>query len=107
MTTGSHTENRKPGDHANRSLVGRKETAMRNRQVIAQRDRAEEELVVWLKAKSMQELRQFLATAWVASLLSAEAIEEFYQQVQQQEAAWLDREEGYIVEEYLVEVGLD
>jgi hypothetical protein len=75
---------------------------MRNMQAITQRDRTEEELVAWLKAKSTDELRQFFATAWVASILSPEAIEEFYQQFQQQEAASLDWEEGYIVE-----MGLD
>lgn len=75
---------------------------MRNMQTIAQRDRAEEELIAWLKAKSTEELRQFLATAWVASLLSAETIEEFYREFQQQEAASVDWEEGYIVE-----MGLD
>jgi hypothetical protein len=74
---------------------------MRNIRAIAYRDRAEEEVVAWLKAKSTDELRQFFATAWVASLLSPEAIEEFYQQFQQ-EAASLDWEEGYIVE-----MGLD
>jgi hypothetical protein len=63
---------------------------MRNRQVIAQRDRAEEESVVWLKAKSTQELRQFFATAWVASLLSPEAIEAFYHEFQQQETPSVD-----------------
>jgi hypothetical protein len=102
VTEVSDTENRKTGDYPSRSLVGRKETEMRNMQTIAQRDRAEEELIVWLRAKSTEELRQFFATAWVASLLSPEAIEEFYHEFQQQEAASVDWEEGYIVE-----MGLD
>lgn len=51
---------------------------MRNAQVIPQRDEAEEELVVWLKAKSIEELDQFLAGPWTASILSCETIEELY-----------------------------
>jgi hypothetical protein len=60
---------------------------MRNAQIIPQRDEAEEELVVWLKAKSTQELDQFLAGSWTASILSSETLEELhkYQERRQKE----------------------
>jgi hypothetical protein len=54
-------------------------------QTTVQRDRIEEELVVWLEAKSPQEFRQFMASAWVASLFSPETIEQLYQKLQQQQ----------------------
>ena len=47
---------------------------------IAQRDKAEEDLIVWLEAKPTQELRQFLAGSWTASLLSPEDLEELYEE---------------------------
>lgn len=75
---------------------------MRNMQAIAQQDETEEALVAWLKAKSPEGLRQFLATAWVVSLLSPEAIEKLYHELQQQEAAWREGRE-----EDLIEVVLD
>jgi hypothetical protein len=75
---------------------------MTNVQAIAQRDEVEEELVAWLRTKPTQQLRQFLATAWVASLLSPEAIEELYHELQHQEAASLDR-----TIEAFIEIGQD
>jgi hypothetical protein len=59
-------------------------------QEIAQRDKAEEDVRAWLEAKSTEELGQFLTSAWVASLLSDEAIEELYQHLRQQEASPLE-----------------
>jgi hypothetical protein len=56
-------------------------------QEIAQQDSAEEELIAWLETKSPEEFRQFLASAWVASLFSPETIEELYQELEQHEAA--------------------
>jgi uncharacterized protein (DUF2342 family) len=47
---------------------------------IAQRDKAEEDLIAWLEAKSTQEFRQFLAGSWMACLLSPENIEELYEE---------------------------
>jgi hypothetical protein len=57
---------------------------------IAQRDKAEEDVKAWIEAKSTLELSQFLASPWVASLLSDEAIEELSQQREQQEASPLE-----------------
>jgi hypothetical protein len=74
---------------------------------MAPRERIEEELMAWLFAKSPQEFRQFLASPWVASLFSPEAIEQLYQQLQQQEASPLAGTEEYRGEEYLLEVGMD
>ena len=65
-------------------------------QTITARNETEEALKGWLKTKSTQQVRQFLATAWISSLLSFETIEELHQELQQQEAA-----------EYANEVGLD
>ena len=69
---------------------------------MVQPDRTEAYFVTELKAKSTQELRQFLFGAWTASILSAEAIEELYQELQRKEAA--EREET--VEDF-VAVGQD
>ncbi len=69
---------------------------------MVQTDRTEAYFVAELKAKSTQELRQFLAGAWIASLLSQEAIEELYQELQRKEAA--EQEE---TEEDVVAVGRD
>jgi hypothetical protein len=55
-------------------------------QTIEQRERTEEDLIAWLTAKPTQELGRFMATAWVASLLSSEAIEELYQELQRKAA---------------------
>ena len=68
----------------------------------AQRDRIEEELMAWLFAKSPEEFRQFMASPWVASLFSPEAIEQLNQKLQQQEAPPIAG-----TEEYLIEVGMD
>jgi hypothetical protein len=54
---------------------------------IRPQNETEEAVKGWLKGKSVEELHQFLSTSWVASLLSSEAIEELYQELQQQEAA--------------------
>jgi hypothetical protein len=64
----------------------RKEKEMTYVQTIEQRERTEEDLIAWLTAKPTQELRRFMATAWVASLLSSEAIEELYQELQRKAA---------------------
>ena len=76
-------------------------------QTITQRDEVEEELREWLKTKSTEELRQFLASPWVAWLFSPEAIEELHQELQQQEASPLPGTQEYYGEEYIIEVGLD
>lgn len=60
---------------------------------IAQRERTEEDLIAWLTAKPTQELRRFMTTAWVASLLSSEAIEELYQELQRKAATEEDIDE--------------
>ena len=69
---------------------------------IAQPERTEEDLIAWLTAKPVQELRHFMGTAWVASLLSPEAIEELYQELQWKEASPPER-----TEEDFVEIGRD
>jgi hypothetical protein len=58
----------------------RKEQEMITTEELIQRDQAEEDLIAWLEAKSTQELRQFLAGSWMASLLSPENIEELYEE---------------------------
>ncbi len=65
-------------------------------QTIAQ----QENIIAWLVAKPTQELRRFMATAWVASLLSPEAIEEFYQELSRRQA-----QDG--TAEDVVEIGQD
>ena len=63
---------------------------------IVQQDRAEEELMAWLEAKSPQEFRQFLAGSWTACLLSPDTIEELYKEqemITAQELAQPDRAE--------------
>jgi uncharacterized protein (DUF2342 family) len=52
----------------------------------APRGSAQEEVKAWIQATSTQELSQFLASPWVASLLSDEAIEELSQEFEQREA---------------------
>jgi hypothetical protein len=64
----------------------RKEKEMTYVQTIAQRETTEEDVIAWLTAKPTQELRRFMATAWVASLLSPEAIEQFYQELSRRQA---------------------
>ncbi|HZU00579.1 MAG TPA: hypothetical protein VFA10_13010 [Ktedonobacteraceae bacterium] len=68
-------------------------------QTITARNETEEALKGWLKTKSTEEVRQFLATAWISSLLSFETIEELYDECQREEAA--------ATEEYASEVGSD
>lgn len=51
---------------------------MRHNHTTAQRDKVEKELIAWIEAKPTQELSQFLAGSWTASILSPEAIEELY-----------------------------
>ncbi len=52
---------------------------MKNSQTSVQLDKTEENFIAELKAKSPQELHNFLAGPWTASILSPEAIEELYQ----------------------------
>ena len=59
-------------------------------QEIAPRGSAQEEVKAWIEAKSTLELSQFLASPWVASLLSDEAIEELCQELEQREASPLE-----------------
>ncbi len=66
---------------------------------ITARTETEEALKGWLQTKSTEEVRQFLATAWISSLLSFETIEDLYDECQREEAA--------ATEEYASEVGLD
>jgi hypothetical protein len=68
-------------------------------QTITARNETEEVLKGWLKSKSAEEVRQFLATAWISSLLSFETIEELCDECQREEAA--------AKEESANEVGLD
>jgi two-component SAPR family response regulator len=70
--------------------LDRKEEEMITAQEMAQRDKAEEDVKAWLQAKSTLELYQFLTSPWVASLLSDEAIEELYQELEQREASPLE-----------------
>ena len=71
---------------------------MTNFQAIAQQKRVEEYFVAELETKSTEELRRFLASPWVASIFSPEAIEELYQELQQREASPLEgTEESFIV----------
>ncbi len=58
---------------------------MTTAQPITPRDIVEEEMIGWLATKSPQERRAFLSSAWVASLLSDEAIEELSHELQQEE----------------------
>jgi hypothetical protein len=67
-----------------------KEQEMITAQELAQRDKAQEDVKAWLQAKSPLELSQFLASPWVASLLSDEAIEELSQEFEQREAIPLE-----------------
>jgi hypothetical protein len=76
--------------------VKEKDQAMMIVQAIRPQNETEEAVKGWLKTKSTEELHQFLSTSWVTSLLSSQAIEGLYQQLQHQEAA-----------EYASEVGLD
>jgi hypothetical protein len=78
VTVANYTGKRKKDLTRRTAWRLRKEKEMRNAQIIPQRDEAEEELVVWLKAKSIKELDQFLAGSWTASILSSEAIEELH-----------------------------
>jgi hypothetical protein len=83
-------------------LSVRREKEMTYVQTIAQPERTEEDIIAWLTAKPVQELRRFMAIAWVASLLSPQAIEELYQELARKEASPL---EG--TEEDFVEIGQD
>jgi hypothetical protein len=56
----------------------------------APRGSADEEVKAWIETKSTLELSQFLASPWVASLLSDEAIEELSQELEQREAVPLE-----------------
>jgi uncharacterized protein (DUF2342 family) len=67
-----------------------KEQEMMSAEERAQRGSAEEEVKAWIKAKSTLELSQFLISPWVASLLSDEAIEELYQELEQRKAVPLE-----------------
>lgn len=68
---------------------------MRTAQTTTKRHKIEEELIAWIEAKPTQELSQFLAGSWTASILSPEAIEELYRyrerrqkEEAEQEAFW-------------------
>ncbi len=56
----------------------------------APRGSAQEDVKAWILAKSTLELSQFLASLWVASLLSDEAIEELSQELEQRQASSLE-----------------
>jgi hypothetical protein len=93
-----HTIDKENGPARSRPMMTkkRKAQAMMTIQAIRPQNETEEAVKGWLKTKSAEELRQFLSTSWVASLLSAEAIEELHEELQQQEAV-----------EYASEMGLD
>jgi hypothetical protein len=82
-----------------RSLIGkiRKEKEMPYAQPEEQQVRTDEDIMVWLMAKSTEELRRFMRGPWTASILTSEQIEELYDE--------LKRREGSL--EYFVELGLD
>ena len=68
---------------------------MRTGQPTTKRHKIEEELIAWIEAKPTQELSQFLAGSWTASILSPEAIEQLYRyrerrqkEETEQEAFW-------------------
>ena len=68
---------------------------MRTAQTTTKRHKIEEELIAWIEAKPTQELSQFLAGSWTASILSPEAIEQLYRyrerrqkEEAEQEAFW-------------------
>lgn len=84
----------------------RKEQAMITIETITQRTEREEALKGWLKTKSTEEFRNFMASAWVASLFSPETIEELYQELQQGTAPSAETEE-YYEEEYVTTMGMD
>ena len=63
---------------------------MTNDLPLGQRNSVEKYFVEELETKSMEELRRFLAGPWIASILSPEAIEELYQELQQREASPLE-----------------
>jgi hypothetical protein len=75
-------------------------------ETITQQTEREEALKGWLKTKSTEEFRNFMASAWVASLFSPETIEELYQKLQQQAAPSAQTQE-YYEEEYVMEVGME
>jgi hypothetical protein len=77
---GAILEKRKPVLTQAGCLLGRKEHKMITAEEMAQRDKAEEDLIAWLEAKSTQEFRQFLAGSWTACLLSPEDLEELYKE---------------------------
>jgi len=76
----------------------RKEKEITYAQAIAQLDKSEEYFVVELKKKPTQELRRFLAGSWTAAILSPEAIEELYHELQRREVSSQDGTEEYFVE---------
>jgi hypothetical protein len=96
-----HTKDKENGPAMSRPRMKktRKDQAMITVQTITARNETEEALKGWLKTKSTGEVRQFLATAWISSLLSFETIEELYDECQREEAA--------AREEDASEVGLD
>jgi hypothetical protein len=59
---------------------------MTTTQTLLPRERTEEEFVAELKIKSTQQLSQFLAGAWTASIFSPETVEKLYQVLRQKEA---------------------
>jgi hypothetical protein len=65
---------------------------MINAQAIPQRDKTEEDLVVWIESKSTEELCQFLAGSWTASILSSESIEELYRYQERRQKEELPRQ---------------
>jgi hypothetical protein len=100
----SDTESKEKEPHTSKRLLVkiRKEKKMTTAQTMLQRDRTEEEFVAELETESTQELAQFLAGAWTASLFSPEAIEELYQALQGKQASEPER-----VEEDAVEMAQD
>ena len=76
-----------------RLLLGkiRKEKEMTIAQTMLQPDRTEKAFVAELETESTQELAQFLAGSWTASLLSPQAIEELYQVLQGKAASARER----------------
>ena len=65
---------------------------MRTTQTTTKRHKIEEELVAWIEAKPTQELSQFLAGSWTASILSPEAIEELYRYRERRQKEEAERE---------------
>jgi hypothetical protein len=93
VTAGRYTRKKKKDLIRGYCLTVRKGKKMRHSHTTAQRDKVEKELIAWIEAKPTQELSQFLAGPWTASLLSPEAIEELYRYRERRQKEEAQRED--------------